>query len=98
MINGILCSAADLRRRWPPLQCASLDRGNPPDRRPLRRPLSGTNVPDELAPDDTARAPGLLTMPLLTHVTVELPCGPECITTPLWPRSPPDIVDNRHYP
>ena len=47
---------------------------------------------------DTARAPGLLTMPLLTHVAVELPCGPECITTPLWPRSPPDIMDNRHYP
>ena len=50
-------TAADLRRRWPSLQCASLDRGNPPDRRSLRRPLSGTNVPDDLAPDSTEPGP-----------------------------------------
>ena len=43
--------------------------------------------------------PGLLTVPLLANIAVpELPCGPECLATPLWPGFPTDIMDNHSYP
>ena len=74
-----------ISRRWASLQCASLDRGNQARstvleaafsrNRGARRTCSGL---------DTARASGLLTVPLLANVAVlELPCGPECLATPL---------------
>ena len=46
----------------------------------------------------TARAPELLTVPLLANVAVpELPCGPACLATPPWPHCRWDIVGNYYY-